>query len=264
MTPRRQTALFAVGTFPREQGSLQADRLSLIREIVRHPQIWPFVVGGPAAWVKAHVKMDLRVARRHHRVQGGGTRLQSSNPVSVLQSVRPSTCPYFRNEALYAVCRALEPSVLVETGVHVGRSTSLILAALHDNGKGHLHSIDLPNRSYELDDGKAHADLIQRGQASGYAVPTYLRSRWTLHIGDSRHLLPRILAELGEIDVFFHDSEHTYEHMTFEFNEAWPHIRCGGLILSDDVDYNAAFSDFCRSTRAANHIAGSLGMALRE
>lgn len=54
-----------------------------------------------------------------------------------------------------------------------------------------------------------------------------------------------LLREVGIIDFFVHDSLHEYGHMTFEYGEAWPRIRGGGLLFSDDVNCNTAFQDFC-------------------
>ena len=44
----------------------------------------------------------------------------------------------------YLVCRLLEPAVVVETGVAYGVSSAFILRALEKNGRGVLHSVDLP------------------------------------------------------------------------------------------------------------------------
>lgn len=57
-------------------------------------------------------------------------------------------------------------------------------------------------------------------------------------------LLPQVLATLKSVDMFIHDSLHSYEHMMFEFRAAWPYVRKGGILFSDDVDYNNAFADF--------------------
>jgi len=46
--------------------------------------------------------------------------------------------------------------------------------------------------------------------------------------------------------VFFHDSDHSYENMFSEFTAAWK-ILNPVAILSDDVNLNKSFSDFCRS-----------------
>lgn len=74
-----------------------------------------------------------------------------------------------------------------------------------------------------------------------------MRKRWRLVLGDSRKELPRLLDELKEIDIFCHDSLHTYDHMLFEYQLAWRYLRHGGVLLSDDVQENSAFRDFCDS-----------------
>ncbi len=71
-------------------------------------------------------------------------------------------------------------------------------------------------------------------------------SRWTLHIGDTRELLPPLLERLGTVDLFIHDSLHTYDHMMFEFECAWPHIRPGGFLIADDALWNKSFDEFAR------------------
>ena len=43
--------------------------------------------------------------------------------------------------------------------------------------------------------------------------------------------------------MFVHDSEHTHQAMTFEFNTVWPFLR-NGLLVSDDVNQNDAFLEF--------------------
>ena len=64
--------------------------------------------------------------------------------------------------------------------------------------------------------------------------------------------LPKLLKELGTIDVFLHDSLHTYEHMMFEYTQAWRHLRVSGILMSDDVNegWSLAFIDFCKERNA--------------
>ncbi|MGD0177538.1 MAG: class I SAM-dependent methyltransferase [Candidatus Bathyarchaeia archaeon] len=57
-------------------------------------------------------------------------------------------------------------------------------------------------------------------------------------------ILPKVLSEIGEVDIFIHDSEHTYNNMMFEYPTAWHTVRAGGVLLSHDVGWNSAFSDF--------------------
>jgi predicted O-methyltransferase YrrM len=131
----------------------------------------------------------------------------------------------------YVACRLLEPDVVVETGVAYGVSSAFILEALRENGRGTLHSVDLPplRRRY--------------GEFWGVAVDRTLGSRWNVHRGSSKRVLPGLLGEVGTVDLFLHDSQHTYRNMRREFEAVWPHLRAGGVILADDVERNRAFGE---------------------
>jgi len=145
---------------------------------------------------------------------------------------------------LRAVTRLLKPAVMVETGVARGVTTAVTLQALHDNGRGHLYSVDLPPV-------RAPAGYV------GQLIPEHLRARWTLLTGPSRRVLPALLTELGEIDVFFHDAEHSYMSQMGEFKTAWPRLRLGGLLIADDVR-NPAIVDFAASVGARPWIVGEI------
>ncbi len=57
-----------------------------------------------------------------------------------------------------------------------------------------------------------------------------------LIIGDSRIILPKLLAELGHVDIFLHDSLHTLEHILFELKESYNYIPKGGFLIVDDIN----------------------------
>ncbi|MDE1822375.1 MAG: class I SAM-dependent methyltransferase [Euryarchaeota archaeon] len=145
---------------------------------------------------------------------------------------------------LYAIVRAMRPRLVVETGVDQGNSSSAILRALDRNETGRLVSIDRPFDTPLNGDGRV--DLSGRGRV-GAEVPPGLRRRWTLIAGDAKAHLERVLKSEGPVDIFFHDSDHSYNHQSWEYEMAWPYIRPGGLLLSDDVDWTTAFKNF--STR---------------
>jgi hypothetical protein len=152
-------------------------------------------------------------------------------------------------EILYASVRLAQPRIVVETGVGPGSSSLFILKALHDNGCGKLYSIDLPDfdRNYYPSIGKRGGIHVFEDGVSGWLVPDDLRDNWELLLADARSELPKLLSRLGEIDFFLHDSLHTYDHMMFEYNLAWEHLRNNGILASDDVteDWSTAFLDFC-------------------
>jgi hypothetical protein len=147
-----------------------------------------------------------------------------------------------KEQVLYCVTRHLKPEKVVETGVFNGYSTYAFLKALNRNKKGFLYSIDLPSY-FESKDVPPELRL-PKGKHPGWAVPDYLKDRWGLILGKSKEKLPPLLERLGQIDIFCHDSEHTYENMMFEYKTAFPYIRKGGILISDDITYNSSFYDF--------------------
>lgn len=137
----------------------------------------------------------------------------------------------------YLACRTLKPSVVVETGVAHGVTSAYILAAMQRNAHGHLYSIDRPPLALHSDD------------FVGVCIPDALKAGHTLIRGDARAKLPALLKALGTVDMFVHDSDHSYGHMTFELGLARRHLRVPGVVISDDVNYNAAFREFVSDTK---------------
>jgi hypothetical protein len=136
----------------------------------------------------------------------------------------------------WCLVRHLRPDRVVETGVARGLCTRVLLEALERNGRGRLWSIDLP-------------PLIERGlvEETGAAVPQRLHERWDLLRGSSRRLLPRLVADLGQIDLFLHDSMHTARNLRFELSQIWPALRPGGAALIDDVEKNVTTGRFLQA-----------------
>src|SRR5262249_39943103 len=125
-------------------------------------------------------------------------------------------------QLVYLLCRVLEPETVVETGVAYGVSSAIILAALHKNSKGVLHSIDLPPIG-------ARASDIQIGMM----VPAEYRDRWQLHLGPSKRVLPRLLSNgVSNVDLFLHDSAQLYEIQRMELTSVWRHMSPRGVIIA--------------------------------
>ena len=154
---------------------------------------------------------------------------------------------------LYQVCKILKPRIVVETGVFWGYSTACILQALNENNKGTLYSID---RTPQL--------LESLGLISGCIVPEKLKNNWRFFKGRSADLLPSVLEQIKEIDIFIHDSYHSYDNMLFEYQEAWPHIRKGGALLSHDVLDNGAFSEFAAMHELNYVVQNITGVTIKE
>ena len=139
----------------------------------------------------------------------------------------------------------------------------MVLEALHRNERGCLYSIDLPEHACEENpdiwEGKLGA-VIPRGKDAGWLVPDHLRDRWEFYEGRSQDLLPGLLDRLAPIDMFIHDSEHSYECMSFQLGEARRAVRPGGLILCDDASWNPAFGEVAGGSEVFDLGGDLLGM----
>jgi len=228
--------------------------MSLGRRLVAHP-----------GWIGEH----LRMARARSRDRGDGFSLGDQRVDDVFDDVHEALARVLERDRVDVVSRAadvwtpqplvndytpwrsrlplltilgvsvqvLRPAAVVETGVERGFSSATTLAALAQNRRGRLYSIDLPPL------GEDPATF------TGSVVPEHLRKRWDLRIGPSRQLLPALLEELGAIDVFLHDADHTYASQLDEFRTIWPVLRPGGLLISDDV-WNSSLAQFCTEAGA--------------
>jgi hypothetical protein len=169
-----------------------------------------------------------------------------------------------KEQMLYFLIRKVKPSIVLETGVAAGVSSGYILKAMHDNTKGQLYSIDLPFQWYTYgDNNELHLDSLPYGQTSGYLVPENLRKRWKLIIGNTYDKLPQLVKNLKNIDIFLHDSEHTFKTMMFEYNTAWPNIKRGGILLSDDIHFTKAFNTFSQMKKAEPIEFRELGVLIK-
>ena len=184
------------------------------------------------------------------------TKLAKENPAGRLNRPSQGHAGFF----LYMLVRSVKPEYFVETGVSAGESSTYILQAMHDNNFGKLISIDMPSVFVP----KGLTTITPEGETSGWAVPDYLKDRWELNLGKAEELLPDILKKLKKIDIFFHDSMHTYEHMMFEYTKSWDYIKNNGLLLSDDIVVmngkgHSPFVDFANSKQKEIVVYNVLG-----
>jgi hypothetical protein len=112
----------------------------------------------------------------------------------------------------YALVRVLRPDHVVETGTDKGHGSVVLAAALLRNGRGRLTTVDIhPGSGYLISGPYAKvADRI---------------------VGDS-------IAALGavrSVDIFLHDSLHTFEHEAAELAAVGPRLTPDALVLSDNA-----------------------------
>jgi hypothetical protein len=149
----------------------------------------------------------------------------SSNPRRRICAREPH---WARRLGWYSLIRAAQPDHVVETGTHLGLGSCAIAAALLRNGHGRLTTIDIdPKAGYLI--GEPWADVIDR------------------RVGNSVDLL----AEMKGVDMFLHDSLHTYDYESQELAAVEPNLRDGAIILSDNAHESSALSDWAE--RAGRH-----------
>lgn len=102
----------------------------------------------------------------------------------------------------YPIARALKPRVIVEAGVHEGLSSEMFLVALQRNAQeGH------PGRLISF-------DIFQD---TGWLVHPDLKSNWTFILEATDTGLKKHLKNV-EVDLFVHETPHTNELLTTEFD----------------------------------------------
>lgn len=132
---------------------------------------------------------------------------------------------------IYSVVRSRKPDIVLETWVANGFSTRVILCALEKNKKGTLYSTEVNHDVGSLLSGMN-------------------KSRWHLNVGTPKTVLAKTLKKLQKIDIFIHDSDHSYENMRDEFNAVSKKVSKDGIIMSDDVNENRAFVEFAQKIGA--------------
>jgi len=144
---------------------------------------------------------------------------------------------------LYGLTRWLRPAVVVESGGFIGMSSAFILKAFADANltAAKLYSIEW---SEDCEQGALIPDELRSASAG------FVPMRGKVEDFLKRDQLP------GSIDMFLHDSSHSYRHMLWEFRQFWPRLRDGGLLVSHDVQMNAAFPEFVARTYAHDKRTG--------
>ena len=134
---------------------------------------------------------------------------------------------------LHAIARLLRPEHVVEVGVSSGVSSAYLLSALAKNGRGTLHSVDLPSRPRRSANGRGASWSLPSGKNSGWAVPPRLRRGWDLRLGDKADVVPELARELRCVDLVVYDVPHEEADLVREFAELDPRMPRGAVAIVD-------------------------------
>ncbi len=126
---------------------------------------------------------------------------------------------------LAAILEIFKIDTFIETGTQHGISASAVAKfRLINHENFSIHSIDVEQKQ-----------LVQRELEVNYV---------TLETPVRRHFKEVTLNTVCQKTLFFHDSDHTFENMYFEFNWAWNVLKVE-ILVADDIDMNSAYSRFC-------------------
>jgi predicted O-methyltransferase YrrM len=123
----------------------------------------------------------------------------------------------------------IKPIVVVETGTANGKSASEILSAFGRNNlnKSKLYSIDIDPRV-------ATPELKRNEQISFLLI-------------DKSNSFTDLMKTIEKVDLFYHDSNHSYSNQMLEYVTAWEILdKENGCLVSDDINWSNAFLDFCK------------------
>ena len=133
---------------------------------------------------------------------------------------------------LYNLAEYLQATGIIETGVARGASSLCFLTSLK-NRNGKLISTNIPRPDVWVE--------------TGCLVPDELAEYWELIEQPDRQALPKALAQMPEIDMCYYDSDKSYSGRMFAYPLLWDALRQGGIFVSDDINDNFGFRDFCKN-----------------
>jgi predicted O-methyltransferase YrrM len=137
---------------------------------------------------------------------------------------------YGRRLGWYALVRAAEPAVVVETGVDKGLGACVLTAALRRNAaegvRGRYYGTDI----------NPDAGFLLRGPYAEVGEVLY---------GDSVESLRKLDAT---IDLFINDSEHSAAYEAEEYQTVAPKLSDGAVILGDNAHVTDRLLRFAEAT----------------
>lgn len=183
---------------------------------LRHLGVWVAGVtgatAGEASGFIAEIMGDHQLMRQ----------IADATLASPRRRIADTNVRFGRRVGWYAMVRVLQPRLVVETGTDKGLGSCVLASALIRNGTGRLITIDTNPNSGVLITGPASA-VTERV------------------LGDS----VSVLASIGQdVDLFVHDSLHTYQHELAELEAIERSLAPKGCVMSDNAHVTDALLDW--------------------
>jgi len=143
---------------------------------------------------------------------------------------------------LYLLIRGLRPGLVLETGTFKGYSTAEIARALELNASGHLVTVDIASSTGEM-------------------VPPRLQPYVTFHRSEPSETFAAKLPAGQRLDLFFHDSLHTFMNTLGELVWFADRYAPGAVIVCHDAKMD--YVDNFGVGKAVRRFASALGLSYR-
>jgi cephalosporin hydroxylase len=140
---------------------------------------------------------------------------------------------YAERKLLYETIRKYRPAVCFEIGTWMGGGSTLFVAqALHDNGAGILHTIEIDRKFYEE-------------ATSNYPrLLPHLQPHVAFHFGDYRVVYRETLSGVGQVDFLLLDGAENAEETLAQYQFFRPYFRSGSHLMAHD--WNTAKCELLR------------------
>ncbi len=149
---------------------------------------------------------------------------------------------------LYHLAKATESKRIIETGVAYGWSSLAILLAVKDIDEAKLISNDMPYIKMNNDD------------YVGCVIPIELKNKWELQRLPDVVGIPKAIKKYNnKIDLCHYDSDKSYTGRMFAYPLLWNALADTGIFITDDIQDNVGFKDFCSQRNLSPIIVEHLG-----
>jgi hypothetical protein len=149
-----------------------------------------------------------------------------TNGNSIKKSIIGTSGSTTRLKVLAYIVKSFKFNLIIESGTQHSIS-SLVMERFADSAGCSIYSLDIKPNVMPEGLGTINYVILKPRVRKSFKTTT------------------KSLVNANDKILFFHDSDHSYENMAFEFNWAWNELKVDCLV-SDDVSENTAFSNFVR------------------
>lgn len=138
---------------------------------------------------------------------------------------------------LYFLVRNNRPSVVFETGVAAGWSSTTILSALRANKNGVLYSSDFPY--FRIEDPERYIGVL---------VAEEDKCVWQLNTRGDSYAVPQFLNSIKgrKVGLLHYDSDKSYSGRALVMKLLEPNFTEVAVLIMDDIQDNVFFRDYTR------------------